>query len=63
MGMEMQMFINAKNTVGYVTDFANNTYSCPIKPDGTFDPCISTTGFQSSIGLALGFVTVHLKST
>lgn len=47
--------INAKNTVGYVTDFANKTYSCPILPGGIFDDCTPTNSFQGAIGLALGY--------
>lgn len=47
--------INAKNTVGYVTNFGNSTYSCPIMPGGTFDTCTQTTGFDAAIGLALGY--------
>ncbi len=47
--------INAKNTVGYVTDFGDTTYSCPIMPSGIFAECTLTLGFQNAIGLALGY--------
>ena len=47
--------INAQNTAGYVTNYGSTTFSCPIMPNGMFDTCTPTTGFQSSIGLALGY--------
>lgn len=47
--------LNASNTVAYVTNYDNGVYQCPINADGTFASCVSTTGLDEPVAIALKY--------